>query len=66
MAGRWLVLVFSHFFTSFKLPNLILFFVDYGNIKFHDYWLGIKIDMVVIAEKCFLIGYVYIQHVVIL
>ena len=56
-----LLLVFSHFFTQFKFSNLIFIFVDYGNITFQNYWLGIKINLVVIAAKCFFIWYLYIQ-----
>ena len=61
-----LVLVFSHFFSPFKLSNVILVFGDYGNIKFQDNWLGVKINLVVIAAKYFVIWYLHIQHVVIL
>ena len=56
-----LLFVFSQFFILFKFSNLIFVSVDYGNIKFQDYWLGIKIYLVVMAAKCFLIGYLYIQ-----
>ena len=50
-----------YFHTFSPLSNFQTFFVDYRNIKFQDYWLGIKINLVVIAAKCFVTWYLYTQ-----